>query len=96
MIGIPQGMQSAEQEEPGAQSRSRGGCKIPDTEVQDPAPPAFILFFSTTTQHNTHHTTQQRKEVEFGTANPKKLKKMGNNEEIINSQDLKSKPRFRS
>jgi hypothetical protein len=42
---------------------------------------------TTTAQHTPHHTTQQRKEVEFWTANPKKLKKW----EIINSQDLEVK-----
>jgi hypothetical protein len=56
---------------------------------------AFYSFFQhdhSTTHTTPHHTTEQRKEVEFWTANPKKLKKW----EIINSQDLKSKPRFRS
>jgi hypothetical protein len=73
MIGIPQGMQSAEQKE-----RSRGGCKIPDTEVQDPAPPAFILFFSTTTaQHTPHHTAKERSGILD--SQPKEVKKMGNN-----------------
>jgi hypothetical protein len=52
----------------------------------------LLFFFSAPPQHNTHHTTQLRQEVELGTANPKKLKKW----EIINSQDLKAKPRFRS
>jgi hypothetical protein len=88
MIGIPQGMQSAEQEE-----RSRGGCKIPDTEVQDPAP--LLFFFSAPPQHNTEHTPHLTAKERSGIWDnqPKKLKKW----EIINSQDLKkSKPRFRS
>jgi hypothetical protein len=88
MIGIPQGMQSAEQEE-----RSRGGCKIPDTEVQDPVPPAFILFFSTTTtarpqhdhsthDHSTTHTTPHHTAKERSgilDSQPEEVKKMGNN-----------------
>jgi hypothetical protein len=89
MIGIPQGMQSAEQEE----RRVVGGVVVGAKYRGSTPRSAFILFFSTNTaQHKPHHTTQQRKEVEFLTANPKKLKKC----EIINSQDLKSKPRLRS